>query len=1290
VAQKADSWARHYRGVGQRAVLLGNARDFELAALDSKRPEPAPKSPEPQERTRGGKPATSNDATDGRGPNDQGGRGPSDRDATASDGSSETQNRAAEPSSKGTAPRPDADAPPEGDYPEWLQDGWSLYGSWWNEPGTSKFPGAAAPRVFRRLGALLLRTELRWRDRSRLPDPVEIGKEIETLKEALRQAESIPRPPFRSVGQALSLGWSAEPELVSRLRAVIEMQRTLARGTEPNPEGVADLKKQSAEIVAAVKGKPGPALELAGTIVAALEDQRFDAGTVQFLDGLVDDAKLARDILELRTLKDLAQRSRRDGQESWSEETVKLAWDTMILQEQLNNRPASLPWLRARLDRADALGHQARVATLDQAHGFASWSQIAELWEATRTELVFAASCQETIEDAATTLDRARALLPEYLPFLAATEKPALDQAWLSAIEAATLLQHRLVPPTGEGSAAFAAREQLELLSSELGAASRRLKNHLATLERPFQPDAVQALVARALAAGPGSPVGGEIEALLGTPFLRTPDRVALWKAMVALDRRLGGLSIQPNVGPDTADDPNRADRVRDQVARRARRLAALLDFAGEETTARNLDASVDLAGEINAISKDSASQETAQAKISRAWSGLARVARFVDLKLATALDQQGRLDRDDRAGWIVPVFLLDLQDNPTRRQRERQFREAWSRLADRYRHRSLDLREPVEPVRFYETAALECPGVGTAGPLVALELSLAAAIPPLSSRQSTVEVQVRALLRGSDPENPQTVAFETRSVADPRLRVSAPSPAAIELTPDRPRVLTINASWDEQSGPSSAPPPPGFIVRGMLPDGRAFHLLVPLRIEWTTILPKLALSRTRGELTAVAADPLRLRALGVRQPFFVFIRNPGPSPREVVVEVLDGEAVVASSEPKPLPIPGSATVLVPGFGAPAPKEGELLPEAPRELRLRLRDASGDQEFDTLRLAPVIAEPDEYLEVTPPRFTPARPGEPNRLMVGLRSLPQMAAPAARVELELPSDPELFPALRGEPQGRLVGLLDPGTNLELVAEALKLDPTADESGIFWLNIDGIRRARWFRTSFVQEGGVQLATEVQTPRVRFQAEPKVGADQPATLRIRFEVDHVPPDATLVFRMGRTVGTTFVDDLLVNRPAKKRHLGFDPRGEGGALLFEATIEDWDESFDVRSVRGLRLLHAFLFDGRGRSLADWGTQLMLDDLPPQDAAIAVPKSVDQGTARVEVKATVTPPVSGVKDVRFVIGPKASSPRRLCPGGRGGESDPRPGDCGGPKRLDGPRSQSPRMPLVPSSSRLV
>jgi hypothetical protein len=110
-----------------------------------------------------------------------------------------------------------------------------------------------------------------------------------------------------------------------------------------------------------------------------------------------------------------------------------------------------------------------------------------------------------------------------------------------------------------------------------------------------------------------------------------------------------------------------------------------------------------------------------------------------------------------------------------------------------------------------------------------------------------------------------------------------------------------------------------------------------------------------------------------------------------------------------------------------------------------------------------------------------------------------------------------------------------------------------------------------------------------------------------------------------------------------AKRRHLGFDPKGEGGSLLFEAAVEDWTKEFDIPQIRGPRRLQASLIDPRTRAVQDtWGMDLPLDDLPPQIVGIDVPPEIEKGTGQLAARATVRPPASGIKEAAFILGNQA------------------------------------------------
>src|SRR5262249_34545672 len=160
---------------------------------------------------------------------------------------------------------------------------------------------------------------------------------------------------------------------------------------------------------------------------------------------------------------------------------------------------------------------------------------------------------------------------------------------------------------------------------------------------------------------------------------------------------------------------------------------------------------------------------------------------------------------------------------------------------------------------------------------------------------------------------------------------------------------------------------------------------------------------------------------------------------------------------------------------------------------------------------------------------------------------------------------------------LVDVLKPGkSEVTLYAENIALDPTGKPDGSFCLNVDSVRGALWFRGRFPQVGSTQRALESTRPRVRFLHRSKVEPDKPSELEVAFRVDGAPPDARLEFRRGQYGDGQIVDDRSWRGAAKRRHLGFDPGGEGGALLFEASIQDQVWSSPIPGLVGSRRLRA------------------------------------------------------------------------------------------------------------------
>jgi hypothetical protein len=87
---------------------------------------------------------------------------------------------------------------------------------------------------------------------------------------------------------------------------------------------------------------------------------------------------------------------------------------------------------------------------------------------------------------------------------------------------------------------------------------------------------------------------------------------------------------------------------------------------------------------------------------------------------------------------------------------------------------------------------------------------------------------------------------------------------------------------------------------------------------------------------------------------------------------------------------------------------------------------------------------------------------------------------------------------------------------------------------------------------------------------------------------------------------------------------------------------VSDWKRDFVTSRIRGAMKLRANLFEPRSRKVFDtWATDLVLDDVPPQNALVDAAPRIPKGTTRLLVKATVTPPSSGITDVGFIVGPK-------------------------------------------------
>ncbi len=1193
LASHVDAWAMHYRGVHQVPVILGRQTgDFALAAAR------APRSTVVVAKAEDAGAETNAAQTPDAGKKELAGEG---KDAT----------KAKEDLADASKGKP-ADVK-EGTYPAWLEEAWTIVERWRNS-GDFR----AAPRVYRRLARESIRAELRWRG-GEPAEPIRLGleKTVLELNDAMKKAVDIRQPPARSVGQARAFGRQTDPALEDVLTRCLQKSHQL-------PADSPELAKEVKEGLAKFKVRSG--LDLAMALVDAAEGEIFDARTLAFLDGIVDQTGKPRDVVELIFLHQLAGRAMQPG--PWQPDTVRKAWRTVLDAEQANSRPEAITWVRPQLAEADASLHQARVLLLPQTANYASWKQIAAAWDDARTKYEIVAQRQAAIREGQAALSLALSALVSQIPYLEASPTAELQADWIEAVDRCGELALKLRPPIGPESPD-------EGTSAALADATARLEILSRKLMAPFQHAAVQEMVAKCRTQVPPDPeLATQIEAVYLSPLLAVTDRRALYDAQQTLETRLEKTWDPSKVDGSTPTSPNGQPGAR--ARRRFERMAAFLKLAGDARTSRLLDEFRQTIEQLGR-GKSSVGSDPAwdMSDPGTVWASMAHCAELAYGAFDQLIQSDASGEVLDRPGWLAPVYIPrfgDWASSPTRRIRERAAGDTRAWLAAHYRHEGRDLHGLMDPDGVLEQAARECLPDSAGPPDVALRFDGPPSTTRLSPRQRTATVSLQLALTGGGTA--QKVLVEPLVPEDPRLEVSAPDPAAPQVSATASTSVSMELKLSDDPARTQAMPPAGLLVRARTPDRRTYHALVPLKIVATGIDPTLALSRSPDECDDVPMDRLRLRPIaGVRQPYYVFVKNPSDRTWDVIVELQEGDKVVA----KPISVPAQSSKKVPGFGTPPPKPGEELRELAGPM-LRLKDAAGGV-LDEQPIRAVIATPQDYVEVTRVEFAPAAPGQPNQLTVVLRALPAMTGPPCPVELVLPT-------LQTPPkEGLLVGKLEPGKPpLTLYAEDFTLKTTDGDQADFYLNIDGLKRVMWFRGRFPEFGVLQRPVELREPRVRLSPTFLVKPGTEARLRVAFEADNAPANARLTFRLGRSDGAQFQDDIEPWSDAvKQRRIGFDPGGEAGALLFDASLKDWVREWPVPGILGRRTLRAQLFvDDRRNPLSSFETELELDDQLPSKMAFELPDQIARETKELPVRASVTPPSSKITDVTFIFGPKA------------------------------------------------
>jgi len=1121
-------------------------------------------------------------------------------------------------------PWPHLPVPEPRAYPAWLRDGWAQRDRW-RRDGTYR----EAPRAFRRWEVALAAADRDWREGA---DPDRVRQELLPRLDDLkpRLATSRPRPRPRSLGLAAGLGWTPDPAAAVAVKDWLGRWAEQTQGQPP-----AQAEATTAKLIAAFPARSDRDLAW-GVFHLAAEADDPPAATIRVLDRLLrarQPRPLFFETLALRRLAELADVP------PWHAGLAQRALQVVRAGEAAAGRAGPLPWVRDLLDRAALARHDGEILLMargyaDPAAAEALLRQAGDLYERI-------AARQETVDQARRGAEDALADLPAFVPYL--DFAPDSEATWTAAVRAACAVLDALAAPAAPGPAGDRRRALADLERNSAG-----LRDRLDELLRPFAPAALARLLDASRRPEAGPEAGRAIDAVLGTPFPLAGDRAALWAAGQALSRRLLDSTLATDRGPGPVGTPSQSApdegpaRQRADAERRARTSIGLLTLGGLDPAAiRELDAAA--AGAVAAGGKPAA------------WAAAARLLRSA---WAEWLPDQlrGRADpvARDRLGRIVPPtdpapILDDPATDPTAHRLAREDAGLWAWLADRYTYEGLDLNaSPLDAA-----AARECrdlvpdfvPGVDarlrddgtTAGlaadhPETAATLRLQYVAPP----RPATPVEVRFLQPAGDwlRIGPATTGAEGRRVLDDgpdsAPGFTLPPPTAAEQ--DVPLRIGLNPD----AADTGTPPPAGFLVRVRV-DGRDFHHKVPIAVRRAVDRLQILLSPDPRTPTA-PRDALRLRPVKGWQPFTLYVRNPTDRPRDLAVEVRAADAPIPGG-PVKLAIGPRSVAPVPFPEVPARADAPL-PELAGPLQIRLLDRDRKDEEPEILSVPVgIAAPREYVTVDAVQFAPAvaESGGKNRLSFTLRATTELAGPPCTVALVLP--PDRIPGFLAVGDGTFRGPLPAaGGALELFAQGIRLESTAEGSGYVDLDIDDLKRGLRFRTTFAAQGGPTTPREDDRPALRLRA----GRVAPtgASVPVVIEVDDPPPGATLELKLGRSPGGAFVADIARTFPtARRRHVGFHAGGPGGSLLFEASLADWSVVLDTTGLRGRRELRARLLDADGREVRAASLALVLDDLSPGDVRFVDPPKQARRGRPVTLRAAGVPTDSGIASATFFPG---------------------------------------------------
>ena len=1098
-------------------------------------------------------------------------------------------------------------------YPESLLAGWKLREQWMAD-GTSRL----APRIFRQLEAHLLRLERKWRfERSDEELKTAWDNVCADLKRELALYASHASGPAPVSLAAATAGHDVDPKVADATSALMEGLKAIQPSAKPADRQAA-VQKVLAQFDKQTKEAAGIDVAMA-VFDAAVAQPQVESGCLNVLAGVLNQRRLCDEWIETRFLNQLAQHASTSPASVWDSTQASRLLRIVQQSEQAYCHSDAMPWTAEQLEAAAQGRHDAefRFWYPEYVPADAIEQAINDAERLTEN----AAAHQSIFVNAWTTYAESMGTLPWYSLYV--NRCPAGMAAWSSAVDAtaklAELLEAQAQATPGKQATDARALEAIRRATSDTRTA---LQAALA----PFHSDSVTRLVRQCDDQDTRPNVFREIDAVLATPLLAAEDRASLWRARAQLSGRFQDELAQL----DYEDARNRqrtpvlsgydpVAAMRDEAAIAALRSRVLLDLLRLGGAKFDPGLYADLENEASQLTCEQASA----------------IAALWQVGLRNEIEASTKIGREDRLSRVYPPLhpmgLLDnVETNPTLRLITFQRRDLWAWQASRYRY---ETRDGVDPEFYAKLAVQYAPYVKKTEPSLQIDgpttlTDLAAGAPPVRfsipwTMDGTTDDKKRVTVNVLNPAEPWLSVQSTKHADTQELQ----SPAVFDVSLRRDATLT-------------PVPPQGFVVVWST-SGRTYHQLieVPALADQSRLTILLSSDPKKPE---PVIERIQLRSGPKPTAFHLFVKNEGNKPKTVLVELSTGAVTAA-----PVEIP--AGQVVPVEFAPAANNGsdsktpptkaakKELPELDGPLHVSVLDAASQKELATAVFPVEIVEPRQFISVANVRFTP-KDDSHNRLQIELRETGKMPGLPCQVELVIDADqvPGLVSTGDGVFKGKLPANGDP---LVLFTRNLRLADGASEQGSFSLTIDGIPRTIVFDTTFARSGNPTTPVEAIRPAMRLTAPATGRSGGPFAAHV--ETDYSPASAVLELGLGRKTlgGRLEMDGMVKLSGGRQRRVGFSSAGKAGALLFNASITDWNVPLDTSGIVGHRVLCARLLAADGRELAIAEQEVVLGDRPPQGVTFENLPKIASNKMPLELSASALQSIPEVSSVTFFVG---------------------------------------------------